>query len=70
MAVNWRITSQRQIDQLTGTGSFEPAMEVHYETIPDGIPGMVTVSLRYYTADNVRTEIENRVAVIQEIQNL
>ena len=70
MATNWRVTSQRQIDQLTGTGSFEPAMEVHYETIPEGIPGMVTVALRYYTEDNVRVEIDNRVRVTQAIQNL
>lgn len=70
MATNWTVTSQRQIDQLTGTGSFEPAMEVHFETIPEGIPGMVTIPQRYYTEDNVRDAIDSRVRVMQAVQNL
>lgn len=70
MATNWRVTGQRQIDDLTANGSFEPAMEVNYETIPDGVQGMVKVPLRYYTADFVRAEIDKRVNEIQSVQNL
>lgn len=70
MATNWRVTTQRQIDQLTPQGSFEPAMEVHFETVPDGIPGQITVPMRQYTADFVREEIDRRVGTVQAIQNL
>lgn len=70
MATEWRITGQRQSDVLTSGGTFDPSMEINFETIPEGIPGMVTVSLRIYDADTVRSLIEQRVAAIKAVQDL
>lgn len=71
MALNWEITDQRQIDDLNqATGSFIPSMEVHYRTIPEGIPGMIVVPFNRYTPDNVREAIDQRVNAIKEVQNL
>lgn len=70
MATEWQITSQRQVDILTPQGAFEPSMEVNFETLPEGIQGQITVSLRSYTADAVRSAIDARVRAIKEVQAL
>ena len=70
MAANWRVTSQTQVSQLTANGTFEDSMEVRFETQPEGTPGMVTVSLRYYTPEYVADMIEARVAAIKAVQAL
>lgn len=70
MATDWQITAQRQTDVLTPQGSFEPSMEVSFQTIPEGSPGVVTVPLRAYSADYVRDLIDSRVKAIKEVQAL
>lgn len=70
MATDWVITSQRQTDRLLSDGTFDPTMEINFETQPEGIKGQVVVSWRNYTPDNVRGMIDARVAAIKEVQNL
>lgn len=70
MATDWKVTTQRQVDILTPQGSFEPSMEINFETVPEGIQGQVTVTLRNYTAENVATLLDARVAAIKAVQGL
>lgn len=70
MATDWVITSQRQTDILTPAGTFDPSMEVNFQTVPEGINAQVTVSLRNYTEDYVRSLIDQRVMAIKAVQNL
>lgn len=70
MATTWRILAQRQIDNLTPQGTFEPSMQIDFETIPEGIAGQVVVPLRQYTEQFVRESIDSRVGVMQAVQNL
>lgn len=70
MATDWRVTAQRQTDQLTPQGTFETVMEVNFETIPDGITGQVVIPLRAYDADYVASAIDARVATIKAVQSL
>lgn len=70
MATDWRVTAQRQTDVLTAQGTFEPTMEVNFETLPEGITGQVSVPLRIYSADTVQSLIEQRVADIKAVQSL
>lgn len=70
MATDWRITTQRQTDELMDNGSFDPHMEVNFEVLPEGTKGQIKVSLRNYTAEMVRSMIQQRVDAIKEIANL
>jgi len=70
MATDWRITAQRQVDVLVDGGTFDPSMEINFEVVPEGIRGMVTVSLRHYSPESVRSLIDQRAAAIKEVQAL
>lgn len=70
MATNWRITSQRQSSQLAPGGEFNEVMEIRFETIPEGVPGLIEVPLRQYTADFVSSAIDQRVDAIKAVQAL
>ena len=70
MATDWEVTSQRQVDELTQQGSFEPVMEVNFRTLPEHIPGQIKVPLRLYGAGYVRTEVDSAVAKIKAVQSL
>lgn len=70
MAQNWRIVGQQQTDRLDSTRGFVPAMEVTFRTIPEDIEGKVTVDQNQYSADYVRSLIDERVATIQEVNKL
>ena len=70
MATNWRITSQRQSSQLAPGGEFNDVMEIRFETIPEGVPGLIEVPLRMYEPEFVANEIESRVANIKAVQSL
>lgn len=70
MAQNWRITSQRQSSKLRDGGDFDDVMEVRFETIPEGITGMVEIPLRVYEPEFVANEIERRAANMKAVQGL
>lgn len=70
MAATWRVTDQTEAQVLTPRGTFEHVMEVRYETMPEGISGMVQVPWRLYTEDYVRTVIEERVQAIKAVSGL
>lgn len=70
MATNWQVTNQVQREELLSSGKFEDGWEVYYETLPEGIPGKIWVSVRNYNADNVRNLIDAAVTKLKEVQNL
>lgn len=70
MAVHWRITGQRQSSKLVAGGDFDDVMEIRFETIPEGVPGVIEVPLRVYGAEFVANEIDRRVTAIKEVQAL
>lgn len=70
MAQNWRITTQVQSSKLRPGGDFDDVMEVRFETIPEGIAGLIEVPLRVYEPEFVANEIERRVANIKAVQGL
>lgn len=70
MATNWRITSQRQSSKLNDGGGFDDVMEVRFETIPEGVPGLIEFPLRVYASDFVASEIERFVARIKAVHEL
>lgn len=69
MAGTWSITGQRETTQLTAGNQFIDVMEVTFTT-SSGVTGKVTVPLGLYTADYVRSQIDERVAAIEEVQGL
>lgn len=70
MATEWRVTTQRQVDELLDSGSFEPYMEVNFEVYPEGTKGQVKIPLRIYDQETVRSLIDQRVATIKAVQAL
>lgn len=70
MATNWRVTAQRQNSKLNSQGTFDEVMEVHFETLPEGVAGMVEIPLRVYDADYVAEIIDNRVTSIKAVSAL
>lgn len=70
MATNWEVTTQRQGEELNGAGVFVPVMEIHFATIPEGIPGNIKVPLNIYTAEYVAQQIDSLVARIKAVQTL
>lgn len=70
MAADYKVLAQRQSTQLTADGRFIDTMEVTFETAPEGASGTVTIPVSAYTADNVRAQIEERVAQMKAIASL
>lgn len=70
MATDWRVVAQRQVSNLTSQGTFQEAMEVTFETIPEGVTGVIAVPLAYYNEDYIREQLDNRVATIKAVGNL
>lgn len=70
MATNWRVTAQRQGSNLTPQGTFDDVMEVSFETIPEGVTGLVVIPVRLYEPDYVASQIDARVSQIQAVQAL
>lgn len=70
MATDWQITSQREMEELMPTGSFEKHMEVRFTVIPEGIDGSIKIPVRLYTEDYIRNSIDAYAARIKAVQSL
>lgn len=70
MAMEWRVTGQRQTDVLTPGGTFESSMEVNFEVFPEGTTGQIVVPIRLYTAEYVSELIQARVDAIKAVAGL
>ncbi len=69
MAETWRIISQRQTSQLTADGRFQDVMEISVE-IATGTVVQIQVPLSLYSAESVKSLIEQRVADVLEVEQL
>lgn len=70
MATDWRITGQTPGVKLQADGSLPNTMEVRFETIPEGIPGVISVLMRNYSPEFVQSEIDSLVATMKAVNNL
>lgn len=70
MASDYEIVGQRQVDKLNELGSFDATMEVTFRVIPENVTGLVSVLLRNYNAEFVRSAIEQRVEQIKAVASL
>lgn len=70
MAAEWRITGQSQGVKLTSDGSLIDVMEVRFETVQEGVGGMIQFDLRNYTLENVESAIQQRVDTIRAVHAL
>lgn len=70
MALGWRITGQRQQDNLTPQGTFEPVWIVTFVVDPEGVVGSATIPARFYNAEYVKTELDRQAAAIKEVHAL
>jgi len=70
MAMGWHVTGQRQQDNLTPQGVFEPVWIVTFVTDPEGVTGNVTVPARFYTAEYVQQQIDVAAANIKAVHAL
>jgi len=74
MADTWRVTSQRQTEELNPAGTgFESVWIVTYEVTSGparGATGQVSIPAAQYGADAVRELIEAQVAALHEVAQL
>jgi hypothetical protein len=74
MADTWRVTSQRQTEELNPAGTgFETVWIVTYQVTAgpaQGATGQVSVPAAQYSADTVRQLIEDQVAAITDVASL
>lgn len=70
MAAEWRITGQSQGVKLVEGGNLVDVMEVRFETIQEGVGGMIQFDLRNYTPDIVESAIQQRVDTIRAVHAL
>lgn len=66
----WRVTGQRQYEELTANGQFVAVVEVTYELIQSGTQGSVKVPARAYTEDNVRNLVDQSAQAMAAVENL
>lgn len=69
MAQGWRVTQQRQYEELTPGGTFESVVEVGF-SLDSGATASIKIPVRLYTEDYVRTQIEARAQTMMAIENL
>lgn len=70
MAMGWRVTGQRQQDNLTPQGVFEPVWIVSFTVEPEGVVGSVTIPVRFYTPEYVQDEIDKQATAIKAVHAL
>jgi hypothetical protein len=74
MADTWRVTSQRQTEELNPAGTgFETVWIVTYEVTGGaarGATGQVSVPAAQYGADTVRQLIDEQVAALHSVAEL
>lgn len=69
MAGKWRVTSQRQTEQLTAGGTFESVVRVNFQ-LASGTNGFIEVPSRLYTEDYVRGLIEEKATAMAGVEGL
>lgn len=70
MAMGWHVTGQRQQDNLTPQGVFEPVWIITFVVDPENVVGQVTVAERFYNAEYVEQTINAKVEAIKGVQAL
>lgn len=69
MAAEYTIVGQREVPDITPTGSFHRFVEVTFQ-IPDGHIGTVRIPEEKYTVDYVRERVAARAATMTAVANL
>lgn len=69
MALRWRVTGQRQYEELTTMGTFVPVVEVTYQ-LGSGTIGRIKVPANLYTHDYVAQQVELAAAEMIAVEGL
>jgi len=67
--MGWHVTGQVETKQMTQSGRFIPAIEVHFVT-DDGTDGTVTVPKSAYSAATVKERIDTYVGHLSDVADL
>ena len=70
MAATWKVTNQRQQEELTAGGQFRTVIIVSFETIPSGTVGSVTIPKAQYGPEFVASAIDEYVKNILAVESL
>lgn len=70
MAATYKVIDQVPVTASMPGGTFEPAIEVTFETIPDGIVDKVRIPKSRYSAEHVDQVITELAARHEQIRNL
>lgn len=70
MAAEFKVTDITKTVTPPGSGVMGPALEVHFETVPEGVVSSVVIPASMFSEDEARTKIAAQVAVLKAVKNL